>query len=210
MNKINERIKKINIDLFKNAYVKRNHKWLPADKRPKSISTARQYEFFRKEFGIEFGIDTNIVENNPQFVVMKTEIVDNMTGRIIAVGFSTQYYEDGNAIAKCETYSKSRALSNFGLIDGDITSYEENISVGNQMEEVNEGTSQMNESINPDFVIKKYKNAPSLKELDRLESEYKDFETKLLKETHLLRLYRQVTDARETRRRVLKRSTNER
>lgn len=207
--KLSERITKVNQDLFKHAYVKRNNKWLPADKRPKSISTARQYEFFRKEFGIEYGIDTKIALSNEHCIVMKSEIAD-ATGRIIATGYSTQYWGEGNEVAKAETYSKSRALSNFGLIDGDITSYEEYLDVGVEMEEVKEDTSQNNESINPNFVIKKYKLAKTLDELNNLEKSYKEFETKLLKERHLLRLYRQVTDARETRRNTLEGANNER
>ena len=213
MTKLNQRIAKVNQELFKNAYVKRNNKWLPSDKRPKSISTARQYEFFRKEFGTEFGIDTKIVEMNDDFVCMKSEIVDNNNGRIIAVGFSTQYWGEGNEIPKAETYSKSRALCNFGLIDGDITSYEENVDVGNQMEEVNKDIPQNNGDIEPDFVIKKYKTAPNLKELERLTKEYESFETKLLKTNHLISTWRLVVNARENRLSSLKnnkRSNNER
>ena len=203
--KLNERITKVNQDLFKHAYVKRNNKWLPADKRPKSISTARQYEFFRKEFGIEYGIDTKIALSNENCIVMKSEIAD-ATGRIIATGYSTQYWGEGNEVAKAETYSKSRALSNFGLIDGDITSYEEYLDVGVEMEEAKEDTSQNNESINPDFVIKKYKSAKTLDELSRLEKMYKDFETKLLKTNHLISTWRLVVNARENRLSSLKNS----
>jgi hypothetical protein len=88
-------------------------------------------EVFRRIFGSEFGINTNIV-NDLEFasnfpIVVKAEIVDKMTGTIVASGHSVEFVGSNhvNSVAPleaCETSAIGRALACFGLHGGEFAS----------------------------------------------------------------------------------------
>lgn len=89
---------------------------------------------FREHYGLEVGVDTQLILDDGQRVVMKAVITDNQ-GMIIGSGFAEEIRGQGNvnktsAIENCETSAVGRALASIGLSGGEYASMNEMDGVG--------------------------------------------------------------------------------
>jgi hypothetical protein len=88
---------------------------------------ATRVEMFRKHFGHDYAILTEILEAPSPFVRTRASIVDRDDGATIATGLAEENRELGpinktSAIENCETSAIGRALANFGLHGGEYAS----------------------------------------------------------------------------------------
>lgn len=89
---------------------------------------------FREHYGLEVGVDTQLILDDGQRVVMKAVITDNQ-GMIMGSGFAEEIRGQGNvnktsAIENCETSAVGRALASIGLSGGEYASMNEMDGVG--------------------------------------------------------------------------------
>lgn len=83
----------------------------------------------RENYGLEIGVDTQLILDDGQRVVMKAVITDN-EGNILGSGFAEEIRGQGNvnktsAIENCETSAVGRALASIGLSGGEYASMNE-------------------------------------------------------------------------------------
>jgi len=83
-------------------------------------------EAFRKAFGTDLGIDTNIIVDDGQRVVVQAKVIDK-TGAVIGSGLAEEIRGSSNvnrtsAIENGETSAIGRALSSLGLHGGSYAS----------------------------------------------------------------------------------------
>lgn len=83
----------------------------------------------REHYGLEIGVDTQLILDDGQRVVMKAVITDN-EGNILGSGFAEEIRGQGNvnktsAIENCETSAVGRALASIGLSGGEYASMNE-------------------------------------------------------------------------------------
>lgn len=74
---------------------------------------------FRELYGNDLGLETELVHNNQELVVMKA-IIKNKDGRIVGTGWAEEYRGSSNinktsALENCETSAIGRALASIGL-----------------------------------------------------------------------------------------------
>ena len=86
-------------------------------------------EAFRKAFGMDYGIETEIVSDNGKNVVAKA-VIKNKDGMIIGSGFAEEVRGTSNvnktsAIENCETSAIGRALASIALHGGSYASANE-------------------------------------------------------------------------------------
>ena len=86
-------------------------------------------EAFRKAFGTSLGVETEIVADNGQTVVIKA-MIKNSDGMIIGCGYAEEVRGTSNvnktsAIENCETSAVGRALASLGLHGGQYASINE-------------------------------------------------------------------------------------
>jgi len=86
-------------------------------------------EAFRKQHGTEFGVDTSILVNDGQKVVVKAIITDK-DSRIVGAGMAEEIRGQGlvnttSALENAETSAVGRALAMLGLTNDNIASAEE-------------------------------------------------------------------------------------
>lgn len=89
---------------------------------------ATRVEVFRKYFGCEWGLTTELLPAEHPFVRARAEI-RNPEGRVIATGMAQENTTLGinrtSAIENCETSAIGRALANLGLHGGEYATAEE-------------------------------------------------------------------------------------
>ncbi len=86
-------------------------------------------EAFRKAFGTDLGIETNIMDDNGQRVIVQA-VIKNKDGMIIGSGFAEEIRGSSNvnktsAIENGETSAIGRALASIGLHGGSYASANE-------------------------------------------------------------------------------------
>lgn len=109
----------------------------------KYTQVVHRMEAFREAYGLAFGIDTMVIHDDGQRVVMKA-IITGEDGAIIGSGFAEEIRGQGNvnktsALENCETSAVGRALASIGLSGGEYAS-------ANEMDGV-ERKSQAQESV---------------------------------------------------------------
>lgn len=86
-------------------------------------------EAFRTIFGLDYGVDTSIVVDDGQRVVVKA-IITNADGIVIGSGMAEEIRGQGNvnktsALENCESSAIGRALASIGLAGGEYASANE-------------------------------------------------------------------------------------
>jgi hypothetical protein len=97
-------------------------------------------EAFRQVHGTDFGVDTHILVDDGQRVVVKAKIT-NMDGVVIGSGMAEEIRGQGNvnktsALENCETSAIGRALASLGLAGGEYASANEMDGVGRKEEAI--------------------------------------------------------------------------
>ena len=95
----------------------------------KYTQVVHRMEAFRTVFGLECGIDTQIVVNDGQRVVVKATVTDH-NGHVIGAGTAEEIRGQGHvnktsALENCETSAIGRALASIGLSGGEYASANE-------------------------------------------------------------------------------------
>ena len=95
----------------------------------KYTQVVHRMEAFRMTFGLELGVNSQIVTDDGQRVVVKATITD-AEGRIVGSGFAEEIRGQGNvnktsALENCETSAIGRALASIGLAGGEYASANE-------------------------------------------------------------------------------------
>ncbi len=100
----------------------------------KYTQVVHRMEAFRQVHGTDFGVDTHILVDDGQRVVVKAKIT-NMDGAVIGSGMAEEIRGQGNvnktsALENCETSAIGRALASLGLAGGEYASANEMDGVG--------------------------------------------------------------------------------
>ena len=105
-------------------------------------------EAFRKAFGTNMGIETNIVDDNGQRVIVQA-VIKNKDGMIIGSGYAEEIRGSSNvnktsAIENCETSAIGRALASIGLHGGSYASANELVAAKRKEQAIDETQVQTN------------------------------------------------------------------
>lgn len=105
-------------------------------------------EAFRKAFGTDMGIETNIVDDNGQRVIVQA-LIKNKDGMIIGSGYAEEIRGSSNvnktsAIENCETSAIGRALASIGLHGGSYASANELVAAKRKEQAIDETQVQTN------------------------------------------------------------------
>lgn len=108
----------------------------------KYTMVVHRMEAFRQVHGTDFGVDTNILVDDAQRVVVKATI-HNMDGTIVGSGMAEEIRGQGNvnktsALENCETSAIGRALASLGLAGGEYASVDEIDAAHRKQETINE------------------------------------------------------------------------
>ena len=92
-------------------------------------TVAARVNDFREQFGVGYGLVTEIIEADAQVVRMKASIV-NIEGMVLATGHAEEYRESSkinktSALENAETSAIGRALASFGLGGTEFASADE-------------------------------------------------------------------------------------
>ena len=106
----------------------------------KYTQVVHRMEAFRQVHGTDFGVDTHILVDDGQRVVVKAKIT-NMDGAVIGSGMAEEIRGQGNvnktsALENCETSAIGRALASLGLAGGEYASANEMDGVGRKEEAI--------------------------------------------------------------------------
>lgn len=106
----------------------------------KYTQVVHRMEALRQMHGTEFGVDTHILVDDGQRVVVKAKIT-NMDGVVIGAGMAEEIRGQGNvnktsALENCETSAIGRALASLGLAGGEYASANEMDGVGRKEEAI--------------------------------------------------------------------------
>ena len=105
-------------------------------------------EAFRKAFGTDMGIETNVVDDNGQRVIVQA-VIKNKDGMIIGSGYAEEIRGSSNvnktsAIENCETSAIGRALASIGLHGGSYASANELVAAKRKEQAIDETQVQTN------------------------------------------------------------------
>lgn len=97
-------------------------------------------EAFRRFYGLEYGIDTQVLVDDGQRVVIKA-VVTNADGVQLGSGMAEEIRGQGHvnttsALENCETSAVGRALASIGLAGGEYASANEMDAVGRKTEAI--------------------------------------------------------------------------
>ena len=89
---------------------------------------ATRVEVFRRHFGLDYGLTTEIIEIVDNFVRVRAKI--SLNGTVIATGMAEENRSQGavnrtSALENCETSAIGRCLAAFGLHGGEFATAEE-------------------------------------------------------------------------------------
>lgn len=106
----------------------------------KYTQVVHRMEAFRQMHGTEYGVDTHILVDDGQRVVVKAKIT-NMDGVTVGAGMAEEIRGQGNvnktsALENCETSAIGRALASLGLAGGEYASANEMDGVGRKEEAI--------------------------------------------------------------------------
>lgn len=109
----------------------------------KYLQVSKRLEIFREIFGIDYGIDTNILVNDGKTVVVQAKIYLN--DKLIGSGLAEEirgkgFVNETSAVENCETSAIGRALASLGIHGGEYASI-------NEIEKA-ESTRQHNKKVN--------------------------------------------------------------
>jgi len=160
----------------------------------KYTQVVHRMEAFRRVFGTDLGINTEILVDDGQRVVVKASIIDSNCNRIGA-GMAEEIRGQGNvnktsALENCETSAIGRALASIGLAGGEYASSNEIDAVGRKETAMqqNQGAAPAPNQSPPAGVAAPPEPKPisNMKELDAADREdardidlYKDIKYKL-------------------------------
>ncbi|MAL84595.1 MAG: hypothetical protein CMF11_09705 [Idiomarina sp.] len=108
----------------------------------KYTQVVHRMEAFRQMHGTEYGVDTSILVDDAQRVVVKATI-HNMDGTIVGSGMAEEIRGQGNvnktsALENCETSAIGRALASLGLAGGEYASVDEIDAAHRKHDTINE------------------------------------------------------------------------
>ena len=97
-------------------------------KGKKYTQVATRVEVFRRNFGLDYSLTTEIIEIVDNFVRVRAKISQN--GTVIATGMAEENRQQGavnrtSALENCETSAIGRCLATFGLHGGEFATAEE-------------------------------------------------------------------------------------
>ena len=173
-------------------------------------------EAFRKAFGTNMGIETNIVDDNGQRVIVQA-VIKNKDGMIIGSGFAEEIRGSSNvnktsAIENGETSAIGRALASIGLHGGSYASANELVAAKNKektLKEIEEEKKEEEKNITTmpqnqkewvawcTNLTKQYQEAKSKKELAEVDRKTDDAYLDQLKSSHpelFKRLVKRLTE----------------
>ena len=112
------------------------------NKGKKYTQVVHRMEAFRKHFGFDYGVATEIVSADNVRVVMRAIITD-LEGRVIGTGFAEEIRGQGlvnktSAVENAETSAIGRALASLGFSGGEYAS-------ANEMDAVDRKTDTLNQ-----------------------------------------------------------------
>ena len=123
-------------------------------------------EAFRKAFGMDYGIETDIISYNGDNVIAKA-VIKNKDGMIIGSGYAEEIRGSSNvnktsAVENCETSAVGRALASIGLHGGQYASI-------NEIEQAQQKEIIIDEKEAQKFADERIKEVQSIKDLDELQ-----------------------------------------
>ena len=106
----------------------------------KYTDVATRVESFRRTFGGELGIQTDILLNDGKYVIVKATIADE-NGYVVSSGLAEEIRDSSpvnrtSALENCETSAIGRALASMGLHGGQYASADEMIGLDRKEENI--------------------------------------------------------------------------
>jgi len=107
----------------------------------KYTQVVHRMEAFRTIFGLDYGVDTQVLVDDGHRVVVKA-IITNQNGIVIGSGMAEEIRGEGHvnktsALENCETSAVGRALASIGLSGGEYASANEMEAVGRKAQNLN-------------------------------------------------------------------------
>ncbi len=132
----------------------------------KYTMVSTRVEAFRKAFGMEYGIETEIISYNGDNVIAKA-VIKNKDGMIIGSGYAeeirgTSLVNKTSAVENCETSAVGRALASIGLHGGQYASI-------NEIEQAQQKEITIDEKEAQKFANERIKEVQGINDLDELE-----------------------------------------
>ena len=111
----------------------------------KYTQVVHRMEAFRTIFGLECGVDTEVLVDDGQRVVVKAIVTDH-NGHIVGSGMAEEIRGQGNvnktsALENCETSAIGRALASVGLSGGEYASANEMEAVPRKQQNLEQSSS---------------------------------------------------------------------
>ena len=94
----------------------------------KYLQVSKRMEIFREIFGLDYGIETNILVNDGKTVVVQAKI--SLNDKVLGTGLAEEirgrgFVNETSAVENCETSAIGRALASLGIHGGEYASINE-------------------------------------------------------------------------------------